>query len=149
LLDPVLSGDQATIIELRWPEWNEDEERFTNLQTVFPPSLHVGGQTLAWLRDGEPAGVAGADLVAAVRHLGAGVLLARYVRPKERHALVLLLANLLVRAGWAEDARIVRFMIAVFTAKKDPDKLAKIADGEGLGAVEDARNRLKNHKPMT
>jgi DNA polymerase I-like protein with 3'-5' exonuclease and polymerase domains len=149
LLDPVLTGDQATIIELRWPEWDEDEKRRKAIQTVFPPSLHFSGETLEWFRDGTPAAVPGAELVAAVRHIGAAVLLARYARPKERHALVLLLANLLVRAGWSDDARIVRFIVAVFSAKNDKDKVAKINDGEGLGAVQDARKRLKNNKPMT
>jgi DNA polymerase I-like protein with 3'-5' exonuclease and polymerase domains len=149
LLDPVLLGDEATIIELRWPEWDEDEKRYKSLQTVFPPSLHYTGVQIEWLRDGEPAAARGADLTAAVRHVGAAVLIARYARPKERHSLVLLLANLLVRAGWAEDAAIVRFITAVFTARNDADKVAKIAAGEGLNAVRDARKRLKTDKPMT
>jgi DNA polymerase I-like protein with 3'-5' exonuclease and polymerase domains len=148
LQDPVLTGDRATIVELRWPEWDEDEQRFKNIQTVFPPSLHHTGGTVTWLRDGTPAEVAGADLAASVRHVGAAVLLARYAKPKERHALVLLLANLLVRAGWEEDAKVVRFIAAVFTAKNDADKARKVTDGEGLGAVKDARKRLKANKPM-
>ena len=119
LQDPVLGGDRATIVELRWPEWDEEEQRFKALQTVFPPSLHHTGGTVAWLCDGAPAAVAGADLVAAVRHVGAAVLLARYAKPKERHALVLLLANLLVRARWQDDAKVVAFIAAVFTAKND------------------------------
>jgi hypothetical protein len=148
LQDPVLSGDKATIIELRWPEWDEDEERFKALQTVLPPSLHFSGDTLAWVNDGAPAEVAGADLVSAVCHIGAAVLIARYAKPKERHALVLLLANLLVRAGWEDDAKIVRFIAAVFLAKNDPEKVAKITDGEGPGAVADSRKRRKNNKPV-
>jgi DNA polymerase I-like protein with 3'-5' exonuclease and polymerase domains len=148
LLDPVLEGDAATIVELRWPEWDEDEQRFKNLQTVFPPSLHFSGDTIEWVRDDTPATVAGVELVSAVRHVGAAVLLARYAKPKERHALVLLLANLLVRAGWEEDAKVVQFIAAVFTAKNDADKARKVADGEGLGAVKDARKRLKANKPM-
>ena len=149
LQDPVLSGDRATIVELRWPEWDEDEKAFKNLQTVFPPSLHHTGGTVTWLRDGAPAEVAGADLVAAVHHIGAAVLIARYVKSKERHALVLLLANLLVRAGWDDDAKVVGFIAAVFAARNDPDKAVKVRDGEGASAVADARKRLKNHKPMT
>ncbi|AWM36961.1 DNA polymerase I, thermostable [Gemmata obscuriglobus] len=149
LLDPVRSGDRATIVELRWPEWDEAEGRFKHLQTVFPPSLHASGEGLEWARAGEPAAVAGAELAAAVRHVGAAVLLARYARPQERHALVLLVANLLARAGWEDDARAVAFVTAVFAAKNDPDKVAKIAAGEGAGAVADARKRLRAGKPMT
>ena len=40
-------------------------------------------------------------------------------------------------------SRIVKFMVAVFEAQKDADKVAKVADGEGLGAVKDARKRLE------
>jgi hypothetical protein len=89
------------------------------------------------------------ELNAAVRHIGAAVLLARHTRPKKRHDLVLLIANLLVRAGWADDARIVRFLTAVFTARADKDMAARIAAGEGLGAARDARKRLRDGKPMT
>jgi DNA polymerase I-like protein with 3'-5' exonuclease and polymerase domains len=149
LQDPALPGDRATIIELRWPEWDEAEQRFKSLQTVFPPSLHHTGATLRWLRHGEPAVVAGADLNAAVRHVAAAVLLARHAKPKVRHDLVLLTANLLVRAGWSDDAKVVRFLAAVFAARKDADKVAKIEGGEGVGAVKDARNRLKTGKSMT
>ncbi|MBP3954841.1 DUF3987 domain-containing protein [Gemmata sp. G18] len=149
LQDPVLTGDRATIVELRWPEWDDTEQRHKHLQTVFPPSLHFSGVTLEWTRDGEPAPVPGAELRAAVRHVGAAVLVARYAKPNERHALVLLLANLLVRAGCESDARAVAFMTAVFAARNDPDKVAKITDGEGAGAVADARKRLKNGKSMT
>lgn len=149
LQDPVLTGDAATIIELRWPSWDESEQRYTALQSVLPPSLHHTGDTIAWVRDGDPAVVPGADLGAAVRHIGAATLLARYARPAERHALVLLLANLLMRAGWTDDRNAVTFIAAVFTARSDCDKAAKVTAGEGLGAVKDARKRLKTHKPMT
>lgn len=149
LEDPVLPGDTATIVELRWPEWDEAEQRFKSLQTVFPPSLHHTGSTLHWLRDGEPAVVTGAELAAAVRRVGAAVLLARHAKPKKRHDLVLLIANLLVRARWSDDAKVVRFLTAVFTARGDADKAGLIEKGEGLGAVKDARKRLQTGKPMT
>src|SRR5262249_5738250 len=48
LEDPTLPGDTATIVELRWPEWDEAEQPFKSLQTVFPPSLHHTGSTLRW-----------------------------------------------------------------------------------------------------
>ncbi len=149
LQDPVLTGDRATIVELRWPEWDDTEQRHKNLQTVVPPSLHFSGETLEWVHDGEPVAVPGTELGAAVRDIGAAVLVARYARPKERHALVLLLANLLVRAGCESDARAVAFISAVFAARNDPDKVAKIAGGEGVGAVADARKRLAADKHMT
>ena len=69
------------------------------------------------------------------------VLIARHAKPKKRHDLVLLIANLLVRSGRA-DHRIVKIMAAVFEAQKDPEKAAKVADGEGTGAVKDGRSVL-------
>ena len=51
LQGPVLPGDEATIIELRWPEW---EHRLKHIQTVFPPSLNVSGDTIERLREGYP-----------------------------------------------------------------------------------------------
>ncbi|MDB5308811.1 MAG: hypothetical protein JWO38_3013 [Gemmataceae bacterium] len=149
LLDPVLAGSAATIVEFRWPERDPETGAEKALMTVFPPSLHYTGAQLEWVRDGDPAPVRGADLAAAVRQVGAAVLLARYARPKERHALVLLIANLLVRAGVEDNARVVAFMAAVFAARNDEDKVAKVRDGEGLGAVTDARKRLTHGKPMT
>ena len=98
LEDPTMAGGQATIVELRWPEFDEQEQRYKALQTVIPPSLHYTGATIEWLRDGEPTVVPGVDLAAAVRHIGAAVLIARHAKPKKRHELVLLMANLLVRA---------------------------------------------------
>ncbi|MBN9523104.1 DUF3987 domain-containing protein, partial [bacterium] len=149
LTDPVLPGAGATVVELRWPNADDDTGVPKAAQTVFPPSLHHTGDTLAWARDGAPAAVPGADLAAAVRRVAAAVLVARYARPKERHALVLLLANLGVRAGWADDDTVVRFAAAVFAAKGDEAMLDRVRRGEGANAVTDARKRLKAGKPMT
>lgn len=118
LQDPVLDRDRATIVGLRWPAWDEGEQRYKALQTVFPPSLRHTGGTVEWVRDGAPADVSGADLVPAVKGVGAAVLLARYAR----HKVVLRVANLLARAGWADDAKAVRFLAAVFTAKGTPTR---------------------------
>ncbi|MBN9520298.1 DUF3987 domain-containing protein, partial [bacterium] len=148
LTDPVRPGAEATVVELRWPNAGDDG-RPKAVQTVFPPSLHYQGKELAWVRDGAPAAVPGAGLVAAVRRVAAAVLVARYAKPKARHDLVLLLANLGVRAGWTDDDTVVKFIAAVFAAVKDADKLEKVLRGEGANAVADARKRLKAGTPMT
>src|SRR5262249_58186917 len=97
-------------------------------QGARPPSLHHSGDRVVWVRDGEPGQLPGAALVAAVRHVAAAVLVARYARPRERHQLVLLLANLLVRAGWQND-RVVTFMLAVFAIRKDADLVTRVGCG--------------------
>jgi hypothetical protein len=148
LQDPVLPGAAATIVELRWPNRDDETGELKAMQTVVPPSVHESQRLREWLRDGPPAEVPGATLVAAVKRVGAAVLVARYAKPKERHALVLLLANLGVRCGW-DDELITRFVAAVYAAKKDTDLLARIADGEGQRGVDDARKRVKSSKPMS
>lgn len=147
LEDPLLTGSEATIIELRWSGLDEETGEEKAHQTVLPPSLHHSGERLAWVRDGDPAAILGADLTAAVRHIGAGVLIARYAKPKERHALLLLLGNLAARAGWDKDGA-VRFMTAVFAAKQDAEMVARILDGEGERAAVDAGKRFKAGRHM-
>jgi hypothetical protein len=72
--------------------------------TVFPPSLHVTGESVEWENDGEPARVGGADHKRAVAQLAVAVLprgttrdrLAPSRRPRaRRHA----------RSRWLEQGR--------------------------------------------
>jgi DNA polymerase-1 len=145
--DPVIAGKGATVIELRWSCLDAKTGRVKAHQTVIPPSLHYSQTRLEWLRDGDPGAATGAELAAAVRRVGAAVLIARYARPNPRHDLVLLLANLGVRAGWDDDA-VLRFILAVFAARKDGEMLERVAKAEGRGAVEDARKRVEDGERM-
>jgi hypothetical protein len=76
-------------------------------QTVVPPSVHKDtGERLEWLvDDGEPTVVSTEDLLASVRVVAAGALLARCF-PKEgsRHEFALALAGALLRYVTDEDA---------------------------------------------
>jgi Bifunctional DNA primase/polymerase, N-terminal len=73
--------------------------------TTFPPSMHTTGETVQWVRDGEPARVAGADLKRAVTQLAVAALLKpRYPGQGSRHDGALVIGGVLARAGWsAED----------------------------------------------
>ena len=76
------------------------ELRATGAQTVFPPSLHPSGESVAWVEDGEPARVTGAELRAHVARLAAAALLARYwPRRGARHHAALAAGGLLLRYG--------------------------------------------------
>jgi hypothetical protein len=145
LNDPVLSGSEATIVELRWSDTDPKTGELLPHQSVFPPSLHQSGETVEWIDEDEPDEVDGAELAAAVRRVGAVTLIARYARPKERHQLVLLLGNLGVRAGMS-DAAAEQFITAVFAARRDADMLERIDNGEASRAVADARKRVANKK---
>jgi hypothetical protein len=97
LCDPLKERDseKAVIVELRG----------NNLQTVFPPSVHVDtGQVIRWERSEEPARVAWEDLAGAVYRIGAAALLARYA-PGEgvRHDFALALGGALAHAGYPLD----------------------------------------------
>jgi bifunctional DNA primase/polymerase-like protein/D5-like protein len=72
--------------------------------SVFPPSLHVTGESVEWVDDGEPAHVSGADLKRAVAQLAVACLLKRhYPGEGSRHEGALVIGGVLARAGWTAD----------------------------------------------
>jgi hypothetical protein len=72
--------------------------------TVFPPSMHVTGETVEWVEDGEPARVSGDELKRAVLKLAvAAVLQPNYPGDGSRHDGALALGGVLVRADWSAD----------------------------------------------
>ena len=73
-------------------------------QTVFPGSTHEDGETIEWVRDGEPARSNFATLEAAVIQIAAATVLARaWPAEGSRHDAVLALGGFLARAGWPAD----------------------------------------------
>ena len=69
--------------------------------SVFPPSMHVTGERVEWVRNGEPARVAGDDLLKAVLKLAVTALLQpQYPGEGSRHEGALVLGGVLARAGW-------------------------------------------------
>jgi P4 family phage/plasmid primase-like protien len=92
----------AMIVELRVGGKRDGE--YKGATSVFPPSLHESGETVAWVRDGEPAKVAGDGLVHVVRKLAVASLLQRhYPGAGSRHKGALAIGGVLVRAGWNAD----------------------------------------------
>lgn len=88
----------ATLVELRIGANGK------GATTVFPPSMHVTGERVTWVCDGEPARVDGAVLKHAVLKLAVACLLQpRYPGPGSRHEGSLVLGGVLARAGWAAD----------------------------------------------
>ena len=76
------------------------EYEYTGATSVFPPSVHTSGEIVAWVRDGEPAKVAGEELVRVMRKLAVAALLKRhYPGDGSRHAGALAIGGVLVRAG--------------------------------------------------
>jgi hypothetical protein len=72
--------------------------------SVFPPSLHVTGESVEWVADGEPARVGGDDLKRAVAQLAVACLLKRhYPGEGSRHEGALVIGGVLARAGWTAD----------------------------------------------
>ena len=81
LEDPSLPGAEATIIELRWPEFDEQEQRYKMLQTVVPPSLRYSAKLSKWLRDGDPLSSLELTWSSSSATSARPVLVARYASP--------------------------------------------------------------------
>jgi hypothetical protein len=91
-------------------------------QTMFPPSLHPGGELVEWSNDGDPAAAPCNELEAAVRNIAvASVLLRHWPKgPAGRHDLAMRVGSFLARAGLsAED--IDRIVDAVATEADDEE----------------------------
>ena len=99
--------------------------------TVLPPSMHVTGETVQWVKDGEPARVAGHVLKQAVTKLAITALLEpRYPGNGSRHEAALALGGVLVRAGWgAEDIEHVTRVLARNAGDEEIDDRVKTAVG--------------------
>src|SRR5262245_50281253 len=96
-----LNGHQGqTIVELRI-----GGNQGKGIATVAPPSMHATGEPIAWVSNGEPARVDGAELMRAVRKLAvASLLKSHYPGQGSRHEGALVIGGVLARAAWsAED----------------------------------------------
>jgi hypothetical protein len=121
-------GTRKTLLELR-----SNSQTDQPCQTVFPGSVHVGGEPIRWERDGKPATIDAAELVSRFRRLAAATIIARAF-PTEgggRHDATLSLIGLLTRAGEGE-ANVVEFVRCVRAsigadAKKPLRKMARDA----------------------
>jgi hypothetical protein len=97
------------------------EFRSTGGQTAAPPSVHPSGERYVWEREGQPARVGAAHLLACMGRLAAAAALARYWPEKgTRQDATMALAGGLFRLGWKqEDAE--HFLRAVMTAAGDDE----------------------------
>jgi len=88
--------------------------------TVFPPSMHESGELVKWVRDGEPARVAGNELRRSVLKLAVACLLnRRYPAAGSRHEGALVLGGMLARAGWTSDD--IRHLVEVLARAASDD----------------------------
>jgi hypothetical protein len=72
-------------------------------QTVFPGSVHESGELIAWEQDGEPARIAGDELLAEVKLAAAAALIARHWPVSgSRHDAACCLGGLLARINFSE-----------------------------------------------
>jgi hypothetical protein len=89
--------------------------------SVFPPSVKRG-ETVLWMRDGEPAQVAGADLKRRVLMLAiACVLKPAYPSDGSRHEAALVLGGVLARSGFDADG--IRHLMRVLAHQARDDDI--------------------------
>lgn len=117
--DPVKPADAKAemLLELRL---GADDK---GTQTIFPPSVHEGGEAITWDAGDDarlPVALDGAELVSHCNRVAAAALLIRYWPAKgNRHELSLALGGVLARVGW-DVASIETFVAVVAHAAKDP-----------------------------
>jgi hypothetical protein len=91
--------DKSCIIELRMGGGGK------GAQTVFPGSVHIEGEAIEWVRDGEPAKSTFNELKTAISKIAAATILIRaFPAHGSRHDAMLALGGFLARAGWDKDA---------------------------------------------
>ena len=92
-------------------------------QTIFPPSVHEGGEAITWSTGDDtrsPTELDGAELAALCARVAAAALLIRHWPTKgNRHELSLALGGSLARIGW-DAAAIEQFVAVVVHAARDP-----------------------------
>jgi hypothetical protein len=95
--------------------------------SVFPPSMHHG-ETVMWVRNGEPAKIGGSELKRAVLLLAiASVLAPAYPEPGSRHEAALVLGGVLARADF--DASAIAHLMRILTRDAcDEEANARIHD---------------------
>jgi predicted P-loop ATPase len=103
--------------------------------TVFPPSMHITGETVEWVHNGEPARVDGATLKHAVVKLAVACLLKpRYPGNGSRHQGALVLGGVLARAGW-QAADIEQLVTVLARAAGDDEVHDRVETATGAIAV--------------
>ena len=112
------------------------EVRFTGAQTIFPPSQHPSGERIRWESNGEPAQIDPDEIVAAVRKVAAGALIAmNWPAEGGRHDFALALAGALLPSMMPDD--VIEFIEAIATAAGDDE-----AEDRGRSSVGSTVKRL-------
>ena len=118
------------------------EYRANGCYSVAPPSVHVTGEKIDFVRSGQPAQVTREDLMRSVGRLAAASLLAMHWQAGERHQLALSLSGGLLLAGWpVDDVR--AFIEAVCIAAQDKEL------EDRLRSVTDTERNIQQGKPVS
>src|SRR5262249_44390602 len=99
------------------------------------PSMHETGETVAWVRDSEPARVGGEELMRAVGKLAvASLLKSNYPGAGSRHEGALVIGGVLARVGWSADD-IGHVVEVVARAVGDDEVSDRVTTAAGAGEV--------------
>ena len=117
------------------------EYRANGCQTVMPPSIHLSGEAVSFVEDGQPASISREDLVQKTSHLAAATLIAKVWGHNARHDMSLALSGGLAKAGW-EQALVEHFIEGVCLAAND-DELA-----DRRKSIQSTFERFKSGEPV-
>ena len=137
--DPILqtaseenNRKMATLVEIR----------YTGGQTVFPPSVHVSGEPIAWDVHGEPSELKPEELRRAVRKLSTASLLARYWKPGMRQDCAMAVSGILLRTGWSVQET-EHFIEGITIGAQDDETHDRV------NTVQFTANSLSDKRPVT
>jgi len=130
------------------------ELRSTKCQTVFPGSVHKGGEEIRWDLEGDPAVVPARALVEACRLTAAATELVGSWSQGVRHHLALSLAGAMITAGWSpvDGTRLIKAVAEEAGDEELDDRLKCVGDtaarfnaGLAVAGVTNLRSLLPRH----
>ena len=96
------------------------EYRGNGGQTVFPPSIHLSGESIRFEKDGEPTSIKHSQLIACVGKVAAAALLAKNWAEGRRHDMAMALSGALLSRSWTQLAT-EHFLKAVCVGASDTE----------------------------
>lgn len=118
------------------------EIRSNGGQTIFPPSVHEGGETIYWSLENEPAQVDGADLRRAVALLASACVLSKFFVRGARNQISLAIAGTLLNNGF-DLSEVKNFVSAISFLTGDEES------SDRINAVIATERKLRNKELVT
>jgi putative DNA primase/helicase len=118
------------------------EVRANGCMTIFPGSVHPGGEAIRFDQDGDPTEIGFDELTASAQKLSALCLVLRHWRKGQRHDLALAVSGTLL-GGRVEQEEVGRYIEALVRIAEDEEATDR------FGCLETTISRLADGEPIT